>query len=481
MPSATLRILLSLLLVVSIMARSQVADWPQTLQSPLPSYPSPAAPGPLRKKAADYDTWNAKHHHPFYGGLVAVRFTDLSYSTVSHYDCTGDSAIWTGTHLASQALRYKVTGEAAALENIRVSVRALHGYLDVTNTSGYIARYWGKQDPKVFSDGWCQANAKCHKVTQGKYAGDFWIGDTSKDQYSGWFLGMSLAYDCLNEKVKEENDLRDMIRSDVTTAVDRLIKDGWIIKNEKGEYELISAKHRPIYVYQVSWLTVAYHMTGYERFKTILEGKLNWFWYIVEIITAYTGYFNKYKEYYGFNLSQTTWYNLLRLGRAYFGSTAYENLKWIYTNYDHELVKLTHNPWFSAIFMSQGNYKEATKDDKYKQHYREDMGEFRACPNFAYYLPAKKIPVSELDPVTSWLSYFPWLNSILVYIKLEFRLQAKKPFPISQRCSDTFLFQMSPYTIDACGYNDKLRVDSGHDYLAAYWVGVYHGIISLSE
>ena len=106
--------------------------------------------GPMRMKAEEYDDWNAKYHHPYYGGMVAVTFRDVNYQHVSYYSSIGDSCIWTGTYLASQAMKYKVTKDPKAKENILKSVRALHGYLHVTNTSGYIARYWGPRDPLVY-------------------------------------------------------------------------------------------------------------------------------------------------------------------------------------------------------------------------------------------------------------------------------------------------------------------------------------------
>ena len=69
----------------------------------------------------------------------------------------GDSAIWTGLYVASQAFRYGSTGEQAALDNMENGLRALHRLqiLDENGDLDYVARY-------VFPDGrtWNEVRAR---------------------------------------------------------------------------------------------------------------------------------------------------------------------------------------------------------------------------------------------------------------------------------------------------------------------------------
>ena len=323
---------------------------------------------------------------------------------------------------------------------------------------------------------WCKNSASCHKVEHGMYGSDFWIGDTSKDQYSGWFYGMSMAYDCIDDE-----NVKSMIRQDVTIAIDRLIKDKWIILDEQGKYHVISAGQRPVYVYQISWLTIAYHMTGNLLYKMELDKRMTWYNFLIEEIGSITGYFNHYTEYYGNNLAHTTWYNLLRLGKIYFSANAYTRLKGIFTRCVHEKSRLSHNPWFNAIYMSQGEYTPLPSRDPYKEQYVEDILAFRPAPFYTYHMLARDPSTYVLDPAVSWLVYFPGVRAVLAYFNVGIKPQALYAFPIKSQCYNGFLFQGNPYRIDACGTENRLYIEPGHDYLAAYWLGVYSGIIDPSQ
>jgi len=45
-------------------------------------------------------------------------------------------------------------------------------------------------------------------------------------------------------------------------------------------------------------------------------------------------------------------------------------------------------------------------------------------------------------------------------------------------CPAGFMFQWSPFTIEACGSDDPTKVHSGHDYLAAYWLASYYKFVT---
>ena len=66
--------LISLWCLVTSLSFNYVADWPQDPNSDRPPFNESSEEGPLRKKANEYDVWNAKFHHPYYGGMVKVQF-----------------------------------------------------------------------------------------------------------------------------------------------------------------------------------------------------------------------------------------------------------------------------------------------------------------------------------------------------------------------------------------------------------------------
>jgi len=179
----------------------------------------PTSPGKgLHDRSRQYNAWLRAWHLP--GGTVAdARFADTTYQKVNGWDGTGDSAIWTGSYLAAEALRLKVTGSPDAAANVEALVDAIHRLFEVTGYAGYLARYTASLgvDPRIDAQFDLQS-PEHHKVTyQGK---DYvWKGNTSRDQYQGPLLGYPLAYDALTSTKH-----RQLIRDDMVTLATELIK-----------------------------------------------------------------------------------------------------------------------------------------------------------------------------------------------------------------------------------------------------------------
>jgi hypothetical protein len=115
---------------------------------------------------------------------IAKRSSDFTHC--------GDSAIWTGHYLAAEAFRYNVTRDPKALENVRVALAGIESLLDVTGTNSLSRCLIPVASP------YAQAIIKeeaSHGVFQNTQFGWYWIGGTSRDQYSGVFFGLGVAYD----------------------------------------------------------------------------------------------------------------------------------------------------------------------------------------------------------------------------------------------------------------------------------------------
>ena len=169
----------------------------------------------LSLPAAEQDARNIDdilglRHLPY--GTVLDPVLAPDGSVVSYTRC-GDSAIWTGHYLAAEAFRYRVTGSRQALANIRSAVAGLTLLVDVTGNdvlsrcaipadSPYLAAITSEE----------QANGAYPATIDGRRW--VWIGNTSRDQYSGVFFGLVTAYDLAG-------DLH--VRRDVRALVDRLL------------------------------------------------------------------------------------------------------------------------------------------------------------------------------------------------------------------------------------------------------------------
>lgn len=449
-----------------------VAPWPQSAIEPQ-DYDEVGDAGPLREKAMAYGEWHRTWHEPDHGCSAHVFFTDETQTQVARYHGYGDSAEWTGQYAAAEAYRYYITGDPLAKQNVVAKIQALDGCLHVNGKTGFISRYWGTQAmlDMYGNPGWCDASDRCHKVDTGDYAGDFWVGETSRDMYTGWFYGMVTAYDLVDDE-----PMREMIRDDVTEVLDELLANHWWIIDEGGLPTDAGPNVLP--GFQLAWITIGYHITGLERYKQELGRQLQdkrRLWFKVNNIT----FFNRYTAYYGNALSHRTWYTILRLGRVYYSPADFEFMSNVFETQVHTFTRLSHNPWFNAIFMSQGDYNP--KDTEYQDQLVEDLTTFQDPPLAEFHLPAKNPSTYTLDPISVFLAdlveQFPFLEELLG----DFDYQSQEPFGVDGYCPAGFMFQWSPFIVEECGSNDPTKVHSGHDYLAAYWLASYHKFVSKED
>jgi hypothetical protein len=450
-----------------------LAPWPR---SPLEDagYDETPAPGPLRLKAEAYDAWHEAWHQPDYGGTVTTRFTDPAHTAVSSLHDWGDSTMWTGTYLASQAFRYYVTRAPQARTNALRMVDALSGHLHVTETPGYIARYRGSQNGPIYQgDEWCHAQNSCFHVEEGDFAGDFWWGSTSRDQYIGWFFGMTMAYDLVDDE-----PMRRKIRGDVLEVVHTLLDNGWVIMAQDGNPS--GTAPEVLHSMRLAFSTMSNHITGDERIRTELDRLLADSNRIAVEISDFN-FMNRYAQYYGNNLGHTNWYNTLRIGRTYFDEDDHGWMVGHFNKAQHTFTRLSHNAWFNSIYMSQGGWEPGSEGDPYLEQLFQDLGDFRDAPNVRYYLPDRDPATFTVDPESQALHDLFEQYPILREIMGDVNVQALQGFPVPMQCSTDFLWQRNPFRIQECGSDDPRTVNPGVDYLVAYWVSAYHRLLTKEQ
>jgi hypothetical protein len=455
-----------------LVADDYIATWPQS-NIEGPDYDESPNPGPLRQKAVEYDDWHLANHQPYYGGTVRIVFTDETRSVVDHYFDWNDSCEWTGLYLGSQAVRYHATGDEQARQNVIRMVEMLSGNLHITGTPGYIARYWADQDALIYpGDEWCDApeQRKCSHIEDGPDAGKWWWGETSRDMYNGWFFGMSMAYDLVDDEA-----MREVIRDDVEHVLTVLMSHNWMILNEIGRPTGYAPDVMP--PFRLAWLTIGYHITGSDAFRQELA---KWLKNDQRILLRFLSitFMNRYAEYFGSCLSHEYWYNLLRLGKVYFSDDDNAFLLNLFNTQIHTYTRLSHNPWFNGVFMSQGAYIPEEVDDPYQAQLEQDLSDFRPAPMYRYHLEAKDPATYTLDPLSVFLSDLMDDMPLFREIIGDVDYQAMEAFPIDQQCSTDFLFQRNPFQIEECGSDSPALVNAGVDYLIAYWLASYHRFIS---
>lgn len=176
--------------------------------------------GSMHDRSRAYNMW-LRRDGMSNGGVGNALYTDPpTYSDVLLVGGTGDSAIWTGTYLAGEALRLMTTGAADARANVIALVETLHLWFNVAGEPGLLARFAAPVDdhPLVGMD--CgQRRIHCD-VLYGGERYDY-SGHISRDQYQGVMLGFALAYEALGE---HDEETRTIIREDVLELIGELMQ-----------------------------------------------------------------------------------------------------------------------------------------------------------------------------------------------------------------------------------------------------------------
>ena len=178
----------------------------------------------LHDRSRDYNRW-LRRDGMASGGVGSARYSNPpTYTVLESMNGIGDSAIWTGTYLAAEALRLSATGSADARANVLDLVARLHLWVSVSGSPGNLARFArlsSVTSPFTIGDLDC-ANQRVHCGVAYQGANYDYIGHVSRDQYQGVVLGYSLAFDALGS---EDAATKDVLRADMVALVKELMKE----------------------------------------------------------------------------------------------------------------------------------------------------------------------------------------------------------------------------------------------------------------
>ena len=417
----------------------------------------PLPPDPLEAKARAVEGWFQRLNVTAYGGVGYAHLAHPEGDEVERFSVS-DSTIWTGTCLAAAALRYAVTGEAEAREHALRAVGALDAHLRVTGVPGFIARFAGPDEPP-----WNRGYPEHRRYVRGTGAweGSFWINNTSRDQYTGWFFGMALAYDLIDDP-----EMRRTIRAAVREVVDKVAADGYVILGEDGRPTDAGPEVLP--QMRLAWHLIAAHVLDEPAAWRAYEERFAQDGGLALEVGSFS-FFNKYFQYYTFNLLHQTYFNLLRLERDPVRRARYLEVF-------HDQVRLhvedTHNVFFDAIYLSQcARAGECRRPDEVRATLRPNLELFQDPPVRRV---ALELPPAEVDPLSEALTRL--IEALGLDDLLSFSPQALEPRPVDQRCPSSFMWQKSPYELE-CSPGDGSLVYPGIDFMVAYWLGRYYDLI----
>ena len=431
-------------LVLSTLASSAVlvAACQGDIAQPTPADASPSfaviTAAPTEADAVAISHVIQQRHWP-YLTLLNPRFVtgdpaspDFMTLAPSGYTQAADNAIWTGHYLAAEATRYAVTNSPEALANAKKALHGITALIDVTKTD-VLARFLiPRSSPYADAVLGEEAHEGIYESTYNKepYA---WLGGTSRDQYSGVFFGLAVAYDMIGD-----GRTRAEIRKDVSRLLANLIANGWSVKMPDGSFSTTFLQ-RPDQ--QLSFLQVGRHVDPkqweipYQTFRAANAAQV--------VIPIETECQDPHGSYYKFNLDHINLYNLIRLEEAGPFRTLYLQAFAVLRG-----CTGTHqNAHFNMIergLLGASAVRDAETVDLLslwltrprRDYYVDNTGKYPACGDN----------------------------------------RACEPIPVNDRYTTDFLWQRSPFQLSGGGTG---TIETpGVDYILPYWMARYYGVLT---
>ena len=366
---------------------------------------------------------NIQARHFPYGSVLDPIYASASSDQIVGYTRCGDSAIWTGHYLAAEAFRYKVTHDPDALVNVRKAIAGIKAMADVTGTN-LLARCLIPLD-SPYAAGIRQEEAGNGIHTAPPY---FWVGNTSRDQYSGVMFGLGVAYDMVDDA-----DVKSSISDLVTRLIDFLRGHNWSVTMPDGS---VSTTFITRGDQQLSFLQIGRHVnpshysTEYDKDRILLSAEM-----LVPIGLEVAND----DSYFKFNLDYINLYNLIRLESS------------------------------SARSIYQKAY------DILRNHTAGHGNAFFNMIDRGLKSPDAARDAETLALLDAWLER-PRRDFI---VDLHGTVavcggQACRPVPVPLRPPTDFLWQRNPFQLSG-GLLGAIET-AGIDYILPYWMARYYGV-----
>lgn len=368
--------------------------------------------------------------HLPYGTVLDPIFANPDSNDIVGYSRCGDSALWTGHYLAAESFRYAVNKDPEALVQIRRSLDGIRMLLDVTGTD-VLARCAFPED-SAFANGLVS-----EEHNNGVYTGLFdgkkhiWIGNTSRDQYLGVFFGLTAAWNLVDDK-----DVQNSVSRLATRALDRLLKDAWLIRMPNGKIvtTFIARTDQQLALLKLGRRVNSKFATAYKTLSTFSAAAT-----VPPIALEVT---DPYSSYFKFNLDHITFWSLLTSSDSswvrVFYKRAFDLLR--NTTDDHQ------NAFFNMVDRAINGPDNAKRD--------ADTRTF-------------------LD---LWLERST--RDIHVDVSGQVDIcgdRACQPIAVDKRVTTDFLWQRSPFQLSGGG--DGFIEGPGIDYILPYWMARYYGVL----
>jgi len=386
----------------------------------------------LAQKQALYDEQMPSRFLNGAGMLVAH---DTAKTPPAAWVPSGDSMLWTGVYLASQAMRYLETKEPIALQNMLKGLDAQFLCYDIVGQSGQFARTVREHVDPVGS--WVQGT--------GAYAAWDWMPGCNNDMLQGYYVGFTWA-----NMVLKDLPGHDARKAKMAAILDALVQDN----ADAGDKKLNEFKAD----YLLYWLTkdLKYKLAV----ETLWTGVKYW------LVDQGNG------PLWQYGTSDWSGNHLIIQGLL----VPYVVSSQLNDNHTDELsqglrkslelMRDTRLGLFQLIGASLGGFNPAPPE---LEDNRWVLREFPA-PKVRHAIDKRIHSSFCMSPFPS----LPWKNDWTT----GDRFASLNGYPLFEKVPDVFAWKQGPFE-----FRDYLSTEEepGTDFLFAYWFGRYYGFIQPDE
>ena len=368
---------------------------------------------------------NIQARHLPFGTILDPVFASPDSDQIVGYTRCADSALWTGHYLAAESFHYKVTQSPDALNNIKQAIAGIKSLADVTGTN-LLARCI------VSTDSPFAAGIQSEEANNGIHMASpwIWVGNTSRDEYSGVIFGLAVAYDMVDDAATKAS-ISDL----VTRLIRFLTGHNWsVVMPDGGTSSTFLVRPDQM----LAFLEVGRHInpgqfsTGYDE-QRILLGDTGVMLTPLGVDAASND------SYFKFNLDYINLYNLVRL--------------------ESSSTRAIYEKGYSIVRNHTAGHQNAFFDVIDRALEGPNAG--RDAETLAlldqWLLRPKRDQIVDLH------------GSVSVCDS-----EACEPIPVPLRPPTDFLWQRDPFQLSGGLYGTIER--AGIDYILPYWMARYYGM-----
>jgi hypothetical protein len=372
---------------------------------------------------------NIRARHMPHGTILSPIFASAVSEEIVSYTRAADSAIWTGHYLAAETFRYGTTGSPEAYNNATQALSGIRSLVDITGRDILARCLIPTNSPyaqAIITEEAGHGNFIAALGGQTYY----WIGNTSRDQYSGIFFGLGVAFDMIGNP-----EVRLLIRDLVTRLLDNLLRNNWSVVLPDRISTLFWLRPDQ----QLSFLQVGRRVNP-GRFDSVYQSYRQSSASSV-IGTISIDVLDDHNSYFKFNLNTINLYNLIRL---------------------------EDNSYYRFWYVSAYDVMRRTTDDHGNAHFnmidRGLKGPRSTRDAETRNLLEEWLRRPRRDFSVDWRGFFPACGED----------RACAPIPVVDRVRTDFLWQRSPFLL--FGGGGGFIEGPGIDYILPYWMARFYGV-----